>query len=944
MTTHRPSARPRRGVPAVLAAALAALLVHSVQPAAAEPWPDGDPWSTGAWRSYVLAPEGGGPDGRTVAPAAVLGSGSTRQPEALLAPGGPAARLTRTLRAGSARWPDGTTAAASSELPSHPAGAAVDGDADTWWQDSTRGVRPDTLTITTPRPVTLPGVTLVSSSRGWVQDARVEAKAGGGWRQVGEISGAGTLTAPVTFDTPVTTTALRVTVRRAWASESFPLRQRESPKLVDVVPGVVEASYVDLDFGREVAGRLQVTVRGASRAAPAVRVAVAETRADLGPRSDYSRSDYGPDVAAGGGDEGPGTDQFVPDPDGQVWTDTAACQHGDRVCSEGVRAFRYTRVYLGTAVGDGAHTGDFGHVDVDAVALEFTPFLGTPDTYDGWFLSSDDLLNRAWYASVYTAELVTDTFRRDDVDPRGCAHADLEGKVFYMDGAKRDRCPYGGGADIAMLASYVAHPDPAPITNQLHAFAERQGADGWIPGSPIMNFGIRYPDAPGRWVTELHKYALWSGDLEFVRDHWDTLTGVLDTWYPQLTDDRGLAASHRALSARDRTLAARTLSGGAAAGLYVGDLLISTEAVVALRNGAQLAEALGGSHAASATRWRARADQVSAAINRHLWDPAVGAYRQSLTRGCHPQWNALTVLAGVAGPGRADQALDYLQSLTLPYGNPYNDDAAACPLFGGDTAALVYGEGGAWETLARFRAGRDTEALDQLRRTYGWQLARDPGTVWEGWGAPGGDPSALFGRSFTSLAHGHMAGAAPVLTSAVLGVTPTWFEFDRYRLAPHPGDLTSARGVVPTPHGPIRAAWRRDADAGRFDLAVSAPAGTTGRVGVPTFGRPVQVLVDGEVVWDGTNGHAPGVRGDGRYVWLEELPAGSHRISGRELGGAGRDGDDRGVHDRPGHAAGLAPAPGRNRPASWPSGRPRSATWVPRRNAATTAPRTLRPA
>jgi hypothetical protein len=812
--------------------------------------PARDP-SRGDWRRYVLAPPS-----RHVAPVRVVGaSAGVRDPAALLVRDGRAARLERRLLRGRARWPAGTTATASSALPRHPAAAAADGDPDTWWQDGTPAGRPDTLTIRAPRPLTLPGVTLVSSSRGWVLDAVVEVRAGGRWVRAGGVRDAGTLTVAVPFATPATTDRVRVRVLRAWANGGFPLRQREHARLVEVVPGLLGDAHVDLDFGRVVAGRLEVTTAGASSPAPGVRLAVAELRRDLGPRSDYSHSDYGPDLAAGGGDEGAGTDQLRPPPAGGTWVDRKRCQAGRKLCAEGVRGFRYARVYLGVAEGDGGAAAQLGRVDVDQVAVRFTPFLGTPDRYTGWFLSSDDLLNRAWYASVYTAELVTDTFSADSVDPRGCAQPDFEGRRVYLDGAKRDRCPYGGGADVAMQTSYVAHPDPAPIANQLHLFAGHQAADGWIPGSPLKDFGIRYPDAPGRWVTELYRYALWSGDLGFVRDHWDSLVRVLDTWYP-----RGIAGP-----------------SASAPGLFLGSLSLSAEAVAALGDAADLAVALGHPYAAKAAAWRARARAVAAAVNEHLWDPAVGAYTQSPTKRCHPQWNEATVLDGIADRERATMVLDHLQTLALPWGNPYNDDGARCPLFGRDTSKLVYGEGGAYEALARFRLGRDAEAIDQLRRTYGWQLERDPGTVWEGWGAPGGDPSGLFGRYFTSMAHGHMAGAAFVLTNAVLGVTPTGFGFERFDVVPHPGDLAWAGGVVPTPKGAIRAAWRAGR-GGRFELTVTSPPGTTARIAVPTGGRRVEVRIGGAVAWDGRRGLRHRADDDGRAVYLHDLPPGTHEI------------------------------------------------------------------
>jgi hypothetical protein len=47
--------------------------------------------------------------------------------------------------------------------------------------------------------------------------------------------------------------------------------------------------------------------------------------------------------------------------------------------------------------------------------------------------------------------------------------------------------------------------------------------------------------------------------------------------------------------------------------------------------------------------------------------------------------------------------------------------------------------------------------------------------------------------------------------------------FRRFVVQPAPGSLEVARGLCPTPHGPIRVEWRRQAD-GRLDIKVDAPA------------------------------------------------------------------------------------------------------------------------
>jgi len=55
-----------------------------------------------------------------------------------------------------------------------------------------------------------------------------------------------------------------------------------------------------------------------------------------------------------------------------------------------------------------------------------------------------------------------------------------------------------------------------------------------------------------------------------------------------------------------------------------------------------------------------------------------------------------------------------------------------------------------------------------------------------------------------SLCHGWSAGATNFLTERVLGVRSTWAGFGTCVIEPDLGDLQWAKGVVPTPHGPIK--------------------------------------------------------------------------------------------------------------------------------------------
>lgn len=43
---------------------------------------------------------------------------------------------------------------------------------------------------------------------------------------------------------------------------------------------------------------------------------------------------------------------------------------------------------------------------LSSVEIYYEPYLGTPDTYKGYFVSSSDQLNRIWYDGSYTVNMV----------------------------------------------------------------------------------------------------------------------------------------------------------------------------------------------------------------------------------------------------------------------------------------------------------------------------------------------------------------------------------------------------------------------------------------------------------------------------------------------------------------------------------------------------------
>jgi hypothetical protein len=800
------------------------VLAAAATPAAAHPGP--------SWAKYVVAPSS-----RHVQPVRVLATtGDVKHADGALGRG--VATLTRQAPAPRPSWASGTTAAASSfhagnngndgKPRTYVPGNAVDGDTDTFWNDDTLGGYPDVLTITTPAAVDLPGVTVLSNSDGVPQDFTVDTWDGSAWQNAATVTGNSTVLRRVPFTAPVRTTRVRITVTADQSSG-----KGDFTRVNEVYPGLVPddppVPGVTVDFGKVVAGYPVVRFAGASAGNPGVRLAFSETTQYLSDVSDFSRSYNGDSIT-------PGTDQVAVGAKPFTWTDKHGCADGTKVCADGLHGFRYLKISLDALAADAPDTQPYGTVKIAGISLDFTPYLGTPATYQGWFESSDPQLNQYWYDASYTNELITDTFRSDDIDPRGADSPGLDGKIVLTDGAKRDRDPYVGDVAVSGRTDYLTHAVGDAAKNVLADLADHQRADGWIPPASINGYTLPLFDYPLYWVTSSWDYLLYTGDTAYGTTYYPNLVKVLDTWYPSVTDANGLLQ--------------KGLNGTSGYGDYAflgrtGEVTYYNALyVMALQNAAALATALG--HSDDAARWSARATTVAAAINTHLWDANAGAYLDSAVGAVrHGQdGNGYAVLTGVADAPRASSVLGYLATNNAtPYGNSFMDNDTLVS----DGSQRVYAFTSYPEIQARFRTGQADSAIDQIKRMYGWMTTHDPGiTSWEGIGAGG----SMYEGPYTSAAHGWSTGVLPALTNDLLGATPTGPGFATWSVSPNPGSVRWARGQLPTPHGPLRVDWTNGAHV--FALTIDAPRGTSGVVTVPTNGKAVRVLLDGRPVRDTT--------------------------------------------------------------------------------------------
>lgn len=151
------------------------------------------------------------------------------------------------------------------------------------------------------------------------------------------------------------------------------------------------------------------------------------------------------------------------------------------MCSDGLHGFRYVKIWLEALDSDSPYTSSLGTVEIQSLELEWSAYLGTPDTFTGWFECSDEKLTQWWYDAVYTVDAGTDVFLANETEPRGASSPSLIGKQVLFDGAKRDRDPYVGDLAVSSLTSYLSHDFAESTRNVLVDLALHQRADGWIP-------------------------------------------------------------------------------------------------------------------------------------------------------------------------------------------------------------------------------------------------------------------------------------------------------------------------------------------------------------------------------------------------------------------------------------------------------------------------------
>jgi len=421
----------------------------------------------------------------------------------------------------------------------------------------------------------------------------------------------------------------------------------------------------------------------------------------------------------------------------------------------GLREFRYLQLIFRKAERP---------IRVGEVGVNFSTY---PVRDLGSFRCSDELLRDIWDVGRYTVQL--------------CMHD------AYEDGP-RTRAQRWGEVRTGALVNYYAFGDHKLIARGLRQIARSQREDGMVAGIYPTEFPERWvPNFAMLWAVSLWEYALYSGDLELVRELYPCVERLLEGM-ARYEGDRGLLED---VPGTSEDLGPETLNMA-----YAG----------ALKAASEMARLLGSEdgYARYIGRWHA----LRTACFMHLYDEERKTYAD------RPVGNLLAAYFGIVPAEERASLVRRVLEEARGVG-PYQ---------------LSYGV----EVL--FQVGEGEFALELIRRYWGGMLKAGATTWWEDWEGKG------------ARCYGGASGPTYILSAEVLGIRPSEPGWRKFRVQPRPADLEWAEGEVPTPMGVLSVSWRREGES--FHLCLEAPFGATAEVGLPAWGPYARLLWNGTVVWE----------------------------------------------------------------------------------------------
>lgn len=470
------------------------------------------------------------------------------------------------------------------------------------------------------------------------------------------------------------------------------------------------------------------------------------------------------------------------------------------------------------------------------VYMNCMPSLNELSDYSGYFLSNDEFANKIWYAGAYTVQLLTiplTTGRRNDAVMKNRTWTnDVRsgfGEEVLTDGAKRDRSVWSGDRVVSVPTEFLAFNSEATLTGMEWIMSE-QRENGQFPyaTTPIMVYAS---DTYHLWtLVSLHdcyKLTKGEGEKEWIKTFWGAWNKAVE-WSWAKVDSTGTLKVSMPMDWGRHPLKGHQLS----VNVVLYRVLKLTE---------ELALEFGEKDAAKAAADRAALLKKS--INDLLWDGDM--YLDSDESTIKAQdGNSLAILFGVALKEQGDSISAGLRARLTEFGAPSPESPGMISPF---ISSL--------ELWAHAEAGHMENALDLFRTMWGYIWNSPYGvqsSLIEGYFEDGSCkyPFQAYDPAYISHAHPWATGPTALFSFYHTGLQLASANHKKWELKPRgvysKGALEFAQtGFTSKKTGFYAGGWKK-VSADVLELAVKAPAGTLGTIGVPTDRKVQKITVNGK--------------------------------------------------------------------------------------------------
>lgn len=497
----------------------------------------------------------------------------------------------------------------------------------------------------------------------------------------------------------------------------------------------------------------------------------------------------------------------------------------------------YKQIRLGEA-----HTrGSFRYVtffvhDGSGVELKDAKvdFNASPDVadnelgnYSGWFHSSDELLNKIFYAAVYTIQLCrigagNARFQPPEM-PEFATGWNNSGPlpplgpedVAIIDGARRDRNVWPGDYAIAIPASFYSqnHDNLKSAKNGLRTLVALQNSStDLFPyyGPPLANPSNVPPesDTYHLWtLVSLYDYWRLSGDSSYLEEIWPA-------W------KKGIKASLAKID--DGLFNVTGTNDWGRIGTNSHNTQANMILAAALQGGVEMASKVNDENESKSLNEQLAS--LTANITTRLWDEGYGAYKDNDTAAgaqIHPQdGNSLAIQFGIEqDTSRRASISKHLASLVNEFGAVNPEAIMGISPF---ISSL--------QLEAHFLAGDNAAAYKLLRTMWGYMLNRFSNeTLVEGFYHDGSLHYPFYGNLDSYVSHVHAWSTGPItsLMSGTIGLSNITSIHKDWVFSPAIIDshLEYASGGFNVPKvGDFAASWTVSPNGNSYDAIVQAPS------------------------------------------------------------------------------------------------------------------------